>query len=82
MSGNGHLDPDTIKVMDEAFRLAWQFSRSDPILGEIDQTVLRDSLARELLLSVRTGERNARRLADSVIATLRGTINASIAHTS
>jgi hypothetical protein len=50
MSGNGLLDSDTIKVMDEAFRLAWQFSRSDPILGEIDQTVLRESLARELLL--------------------------------
>ena len=77
MSGNGLLDPDMIKVMDEAFGLAWRFLRSDPILGDIDRTVLRESLARELLSAIRTGERNAHRLADCAIGVLRQTANAS-----
>jgi hypothetical protein len=77
MSGNGLLDPDTIKVMDEAFGVAWRFLRSDPILGDIDRTVLRESLARELLGAIRTGERDARRLADCAIVVLRRSANAS-----
>jgi hypothetical protein len=75
--GNGLLDPDTIKVMDEAFDLAWRSLRSDPVLGEIDRTILRDSLARELLFSVHIGERCARRLADGAIEILRRTARAS-----
>jgi hypothetical protein len=74
MSGSGLLDPDTIRVMDEAFGLALRCLRSDPILAEMDQTALRDTLARELLFSVQTGERNPGRLADGAIAAARPSI--------
>jgi hypothetical protein len=40
MSGNGLLDPDTVKIMDDAFGLAWRFLRTDPVVGEIDRRVL------------------------------------------
>jgi hypothetical protein len=73
MSGNGLLDPYTIQVVDEAFGIAWRFLQWDPVLGEIDRTVLREALARELLLSVLTGERNARRLANGAIIAVRRT---------
>jgi hypothetical protein len=82
MSGSGLLDPDTIKVMDEAFGLALRFLGSDPILAEMDQTVLRDTLARELLFSVQTGERNPRRLADAAIAVVRQAVRPSIVRAS
>jgi hypothetical protein len=78
MCGSGLLDPDTIKVMDEAFSLALRFLRSDPILAEIDQTILGDTLARELLFSVKTGERNPRRLADGAVAVVRQAARSSI----
>jgi len=80
MPDNGLLDPDTVKIMDEAFGLAWRFLRTDPVLGEIDQAILRKALARALLVSVRTGETNAHRLADGAIAVVRQAAIASMVH--
>lgn len=80
MADNGLLDPDTVKILDEAFGLAWRFLRTDPALGVIDQAVLRKALARALLVSVRTGERNAHRLADGAIAVVRQAAIASMVH--
>jgi hypothetical protein len=48
----------------------------------MDQTVLRDTLARELLFSVQTGERNPRRLADAAIAVVRQAARPSIVRAS
>jgi len=78
MSGNGLLDPETVKIMDKAFGLAWRFLLTDSVVGEIDRPVLRKALARALLVSVRTGERNAHRLADGAIAVVRQAAIASI----
>jgi hypothetical protein len=80
MSDNGLLDPDTVKIMDEAFGLAWRFLRTDPVLGEIDRQVIQKALTRALLVSVRTGERNAHRLADGAIAVVRQAAIASMVH--
>jgi hypothetical protein len=78
MSGNGLLDPETVKIMDEAFGVAWRFLRSDPVVDEVDRAVLRKALARALLASVRTGERNAHRRADGAIAVVRQAAIASM----
>lgn len=66
------FDPDVLDVMGEAFEIAWNFvERSSDHRSSTQPSVLRDILARNIILSARLGETSKVALANFAIGRLR-----------
>jgi hypothetical protein len=63
--------PESLDVMSEAFDIAWNFVERSSHPQSADRSVLRDSLARNIILSARLGETSKVALANFAIGRLR-----------
>jgi len=67
----GCFGPEEVAIASEAFSRSWSFVERDPILENCDRQKLEAELARGILDTLKTGERNLLRISNRAIHRLR-----------
>ena len=67
----GYFGPEEVVIASEAFSRSWSFVERDPILENCDRQKLQAELARGILETLKTGERNLLHISNRAIHRLR-----------